>query len=370
VTVLTQKQVGPYETVQLKSTDGSALTKWLEANGFAVPAADKPVIAAYVAEGMNFLALKLVPGAGVSAMQPVRVTTPGALPALPLRMVSVGTGARTGITLWVVASGRWEPKNFPFFTIADADLTWDWTTLSSNYEVVRSSKEAALGYGGFQIESSLELSEHTIWGEVMANVASDGDAGGGYLSSPDAGPDASGVAGSMEEAAFADLTALFAGVGSPNARITRLRGDIAHSALKNDLVLQASGDPRELSNQLIPTKQAGPGCRYEPDGGLATNGGAGTSGSGGGGSGPPGHGGAGGSGSEGTGARGSAGSAGSAGADDAGSVAQSGGCGCRTAAEPSAFDLSVVGVLAFGGLGTLRSVGKRRPKARRREPKG
>jgi hypothetical protein len=103
VTVTSQKQVGPYETVQLHSNDGSALTSWLKTNGYVVPAADAPVIAAYAAQKFDFLALKLVPGEGVNAMQPVRVTSKGASISLPLHMVAVGTGATTGITIYVVA---------------------------------------------------------------------------------------------------------------------------------------------------------------------------------------------------------------------------------------------------------------------------
>src|SRR5580658_394114 len=157
VNVIGQAQVGPYETVQLQSNNGSALTEWLTSNGYNIAASDGPVIAYYVGKEMDFLALKLAPGKGVQAMQPVRVTTPGAFPVLPLRMVGVGTGATTSITIWVVADGRWEPQNFPFFTITTSELTWDWATNSSNYESLRLSKEAALGGGGWQIESSLEL---------------------------------------------------------------------------------------------------------------------------------------------------------------------------------------------------------------------
>jgi hypothetical protein len=86
VTVLTQGQVGPYEMVQLKSSNGTALTRWLDKNGYRIANADAPVIAHYVGLGMDFLAIKLVPGEGVSAMQPVRVTTKGASPVLPLRL--------------------------------------------------------------------------------------------------------------------------------------------------------------------------------------------------------------------------------------------------------------------------------------------
>ena len=48
--------------------------------------------------------------------------------------------------LWSVegfADGRWAPKNFPFFTITNSELTWDWSTNSSNFEQLRKSKAAA-----------------------------------------------------------------------------------------------------------------------------------------------------------------------------------------------------------------------------------
>jgi uncharacterized protein DUF2330 len=261
VVVIGHAQVGPYETVQLASKDGSALSSWLAKNGYALPAADAPVIAAYVAAGMNFLAMKLVPGAGVQSMQPVRVTTDGAFPTLPLHMVSVGTGAITGITLWIVADGRWEPQNAPFFTIRGSDLTWDWATESSNYESVRLAKEKALGNAGWQIESSLEMNKTTISQNVYTNVdyASAGlleDGGvGGYLAAPDGG-----LEGGMNGAAEDDLNVLFDGISGSNVRITRLRTDIAHSALSKDLVIQASADQGEMTNQITPTHQVNGGC--------------------------------------------------------------------------------------------------------------
>jgi hypothetical protein len=269
-------------------------------------------------------------------MQPVRVTTPGAFPVLPLRLVGVGTGATTGITIWVVADGRWEPQNFPFFTITTSELTWDWATSSSNYESLQLSKEAALGGGGWQIESSLELAQHTITTALETAVQSSPTAVGGYLSPPspapaladagstnevdaseggessDGGVDAgdtgsesteggldasreanasfdasvdgkhdaskssdAGVAekaeaGEPDDADFGgfaggeelmlaqdDLNVLFAGLAQPNARITRLRGDITHSALSADLVIQASTDQSEVSNTYNVTNETG-----------------------------------------------------------------------------------------------------------------
>jgi Uncharacterized protein conserved in bacteria (DUF2330) len=335
VTVLTQGQVGPYEMVQLKSNDGSALTNWLDKNGYRIAAADGPVIAHYVSEGMDFLALKLIPGEGVSAMQPVRVTTQGASPVLPLRMVGVGTGATTGITLWVVADGRWEPQNFPFFTIESSELSWNWTTDSSNFEALRISKENASNGRAWLVESSLELSQYSVANALATAISLNFSGVGGYsnptpISPPkdkDAGKEGSDAgskndasatdAGDPDDAsraldgeardvettdaeseldggapeattthtdagsppadaeaadAFAltpteqqlgteDLAVLFAGLSVPNARITRLRSDVAHSALSSDLVIQASSDQGELSNTYTTSQQIGqPQC--------------------------------------------------------------------------------------------------------------
>jgi hypothetical protein len=278
VTVTSQAQVGPYETVQLHSTDGSALNQWLTAHGYQIPASTKTVVDAYVTQGFDFLALKLVPGQGVQAMQPVRVTSKGAAPTLPLHMVAVGTGPVTGITIWVVADARWEPANFPTFQITDPEIAWDWATSSSNYESLRLAKEAALGGRGWQIESSLELNQNTISQSVLQNVQYDQNGSvGGYLSPvtppdagastdagdgglPDAAPTAVPEAGSVESqlaAANADLAVFFAGVALPNARLTRMRSDVAQSALSVDMALQAATDQSEISNIHTPQTEIG-----------------------------------------------------------------------------------------------------------------
>jgi MYXO-CTERM domain-containing protein len=292
VTVLSQKQVGPYETVQLRSTDGSALENWLSSHGYTLPAADQPVVAAYVAQKFDFLALKLIPGEGVSTMQPVRVTSQGASISLPLHMVAVGTGATTGITIWVVADGRWEPQNFPTFTISDSELSWDWTTSSSNYESLRLSKEAALGGRGWQIESSLELNQPSFQESLLSTIEYGGSPDGLYTTSTsgagdggvteggsaedggaggaDGGADASAQ---EDQAATTDLAVLFAGIQGPNFRVTRMRSDVAHSALSADMFLQASADQSEMTNLHTPVTQIGQPPCYTCSGTLIGEGG-------------------------------------------------------------------------------------------------
>jgi hypothetical protein len=200
----------------------------------------------------------------------------------------------------VVSDGRWEPQNFPFFTITDSELTWDWTSEnginggSSNYETVRLRKENALKGRGWQIESSLELNQFTIEQELSGAIQSNSYSSspvGGYLSSgepsaADAGADSAAPveggslgtvsdaasnadsgdtgaefeAGSVQAqqlAASQDLEVLFAGIAGSSVRITRMRSDVVHSALTVDMVLQASADQSELTNLHYPANQTG-----------------------------------------------------------------------------------------------------------------
>lgn len=134
VQVLKQSVIGPYETVTLRATDEDALTKWLTTHSFAIPKEIEPTIAAYVSEKFDFIALRLRPQCNERAMRPVRVITPGADPTLPLRMVAAGVGPRVGITLWVIAEGKYEPQNFASEILDDEKLRWNRVQFKSNYE--------------------------------------------------------------------------------------------------------------------------------------------------------------------------------------------------------------------------------------------
>ena len=266
VSVTKSEVVGPYETVQLHSTSGAALNDWLTSHGYAIPADVSPIITAYVNAHFDFLAMKLAPGNSVKSMRPVRISTSGAAPVLPLRMVTAGTGPVVGITLWVVAEGRYEPQNFPSFHIGDADLVWDWATSSSNFKKLRTDKEAALGGKGWEVESSTAQ----LATQFTQYVKNGGYYGGGFrggapqTAADDYAPitDVNGVVTkTADEVRDLDMAALFAGIQTPDVRFTRVRSDLAHAALVDDLVLQASQDQSPLSNVRNVSKEAGqPNC--------------------------------------------------------------------------------------------------------------
>jgi hypothetical protein len=144
VQVVSQGVVGPYDTATLKASDPNALASWLGAHGYALPSTFQPTIAAYVTGGFDFIALRLQPGLGVQAMQPVRVVTQGADMTLPLRMVAAGVGAQVAITLYVVTEGRYEAAPpFANAAIDDSKLFWFHTQNRSNYEELSQSLMAA-----------------------------------------------------------------------------------------------------------------------------------------------------------------------------------------------------------------------------------
>jgi len=270
VQVTKQEVVGPYLTVQLKATDPNALQSWLQQNGFAVPADVQPVVNQYVAERFDFLALKLIPGKGVQDMRPVRVTTRGASAVLPLRMVAAGTGATVGISLWVIAEGRYEAQNFPNFDIKTDDLVWDWTQQKSNYTQLRADRTTASGGRGWETESSTVVLPQQITQSITSGY------GGGYNPPGPQDPDAGAVSTEERQARFSydpvrdaqgnivktavqvrneDFTTLFFGIPTSTTRVTRMRADLSHAALNADLVMTASEVQAPLANVRQVTRE-------------------------------------------------------------------------------------------------------------------
>ena len=263
VTVTKREVVGPYETVQLKATDPQALSNWLAQNNFSVPADIQPVIAQYVTEKFDFLALKLVPGKGIQDMRPVRVTTQGANAVLPLRMVAAGAGANVGISLWVLGEGRYEPQNFQSFVVRDDELVWDWNANKSNYVELRAQKTAAGNGRIWEIESSNILYPQNLGNAIKY----------GYFN-PNGGPvptdeesraqqdyapitDANGqVTKTAVQVRDEDLATLFHGIPTATSRVTRMRADLAYAALDADLVMTASADQATLSNFRQVTRES------------------------------------------------------------------------------------------------------------------
>ncbi|MFT3771004.1 MAG: DUF2330 domain-containing protein [Minicystis sp.] len=236
VDVVAQSVVGPYETVTLHSTDPNALADWLSSHGYVIQADFAPVVSAYVNEGFDFVALKLVPGKGIKAMRPVRVTTPGAGVGLPLRMVAGGTGARTPITLWIFGEGRYQPANFETQTITEQDLVWDFASSSSNYATLR---QGIYDKGDWLVETSYQMYPGIITEQIVAIMQDD--------------PVASGYGDAEGNGAYpefeADSDRLWGSIQGPLWH-TRVSANLPRASLADDLVIGASADQNWISGDL------------------------------------------------------------------------------------------------------------------------
>jgi hypothetical protein len=255
VTVIAEEVVGPFETVQLAAQDPNALKDWLAQNGYPIPSGVGPVLDAYVAEGFGFLALKLAPDKGLDAVRPVRVTFPGAMPTIPLRLLAAGTGELTPVTLWVVGEGRWEPANAPVVTLADSDLTWDFAAKTSDYSAARAKKLAATDGKGWLIEQARPIGVYEVQDPLEILVQSD--------------PAASGYGDDMmtPEMALADDLDALLGKVTGEAWVTRLTADLSRKAFAEDLSLKASSDQSVLDGSYVPKNLINkPACPPDPCG--------------------------------------------------------------------------------------------------------
>lgn len=260
IEVIKSEVVGPYEAKQLHPTtaDPKALENWLADHDYAIPDDIKPVIADYVANHFNFLALKLVPGKDVKSMRPVRVTTQGSNVALPLKMVAAGTGATVGITLWVVSSGRYEPTNFGSFIITNEELSWDWNKGASNFKDLRAQKQAVSPGKLWEIESSLSVSGFQLQNTANSLSGAFGAAGGDYIDYTDPDTQVTKTAAEVQQDDFDKLFAVNQSAGAGGSvQITRIRADIAHSALTSDLLVGASSDQSQLARTRLPSQEIG-----------------------------------------------------------------------------------------------------------------
>ncbi len=261
VQVISQSVVGPYQAVTVHSSQGEALGAWLVANGYEVPPALQPTIDAYTSAGFDFIALKLAPGEGVRAMQPVRVITPGAGLTLPLRMVAAGIGATVGLELYVVTEGRYHTQSFPDATIDFTKLAWDPHNDISNYSTLVQSALAANGGRGWLTEASgpadlgafssggvnpgLAFAYATTCVPSMPTCSAPVDAGASDAQS------ANGPSPMLEmcttQVSCDDLAVATTGIGA-DLWVTRLRADLPAAALTTDLVLEATASQTTVAN--------------------------------------------------------------------------------------------------------------------------
>jgi hypothetical protein len=153
VEVFIRQEVGEYDVAVIGSEDPTALIQWLNDEGYRITPPMEPYIERYTSEGLKFLALKLLDTADVKDLSPFRFTLPGTTPTIPLRMTALAAEPEMSILTFVLASERFEGKNWANLEIPDDQIRYNptsafATTVSTNWpRLVAQAVDEADGQG-------------------------------------------------------------------------------------------------------------------------------------------------------------------------------------------------------------------------------
>lgn len=159
VTVLAREAVGPFETVTLEGASADVLVIWLQQNGYRINDSMVPYIQPYVEERMKFVAMKLLPDADVSDIEPIIMTYGSSLPMIPIRLTAVAAQPEMGVVAWFLSDQRYGPQGYADVTIPDSLIQFDQYGSRNNYLTVVSQEVDKIGGHAFVTEYAQPTSE-------------------------------------------------------------------------------------------------------------------------------------------------------------------------------------------------------------------
>ena len=126
VTVSAPVNVGPVTAVVIASDDASALTDWLDDNGFAIPDERQSLLEGYVADGYQFIAITrsdTAPSEGPTSLG-LHYTLDGDHRQLSLAFARLGAAPKVAFTVFVAAPNWVTPSTgFKTLTLDDLDAS-------------------------------------------------------------------------------------------------------------------------------------------------------------------------------------------------------------------------------------------------------
>lgn len=150
VSVIAAERVGPYETVTLAADDSEVLVQWLQDRQYAVPSGMATTLAPYVADGHNFVALRLAADQDTGDLVPLGMRYRGDVPAIPIQLTSVAATPDMQLITYVLGPHRAVPDNYLHVELNEAAI--DWFSGGSNYMDVLSRAADQAGGHAFTTE--------------------------------------------------------------------------------------------------------------------------------------------------------------------------------------------------------------------------
>lgn len=150
VEILQRLAVGPFDVEVVTSDDAEALAVWLDENGYDLDDRGAELIAPYVDEGMNFVALKLRQNQGVGDIQPLIMRYTSVRPMIPIRLTAVAAQPDMGIIVWMLGDARAVPVNYLSIEPNLTRLDWfsgPFNAFASYQDLVTEAMDEAGGQG-------------------------------------------------------------------------------------------------------------------------------------------------------------------------------------------------------------------------------
>ncbi|MFT7580492.1 MAG: hypothetical protein ACI9MR_002163 [Myxococcota bacterium] len=151
VEVLQSLQVGEYDTVVFSADEAMGTVQWLRDNGFIVNDTMTPYMQPYLDAGMLFIAAKLIPGAEVSAIRPLKMTYEFARPIIPLQLTAVAAEPHLTVTSYFFSNSAMKPVDQPLVNIDQARISSD-AAGRNNYPMVMARSIDEAGGNAFVTE--------------------------------------------------------------------------------------------------------------------------------------------------------------------------------------------------------------------------
>ncbi len=151
VDVIDMQTVGDYETVTFSADDAALAVDWLQENGFIVNETMTPYMQPYIDGGMVFVAAKLVAGAGVDSIKPLKITYAGTQPMIPLQLTAVAAEPHMTVSAFIYADESYAPVDHPLAQLDAARIASD-PSGRNNYPMVLAASIDEAGGDAFVME--------------------------------------------------------------------------------------------------------------------------------------------------------------------------------------------------------------------------
>jgi hypothetical protein len=110
--------VGEYNILILSATEAAGLEKWLNQNGYKIPAGAEPLLRPYVESGSKFFVAKVDPkkvtmdAQGVASLSPLRFHYDSEEFSLPIRLGMANSTGKQDLIVNIISDSRYEVANY------------------------------------------------------------------------------------------------------------------------------------------------------------------------------------------------------------------------------------------------------------------